>query len=270
MIAIAVDDEVLMLGALVAAIQASEDIKQINKFSICEDALAFVKNNPVDIAFLDINMRGMGGLTLAEKILEICPDCKIVFCTGHEEYAIPAFKLHASGYLMKPVSAKDIQGEIDNIKGIRQSQKPLEVKCFGHFEVYAKGEKLTFKRSKTKELFAFLVDRNGAGVSVAEIGATLWETGDEQKNQNYIHQLFRDLRQTLESVGMEDIFQRNNYLYSIDPEQLNCDYFRYLKTGKPEFFGEYMTQYSWAEGTCGLLWEQKTHKTIQRQTFPLL
>ena len=257
MIAIAVDDEVLMLGALVAAIKASPDIREVTKFSVCEEALAFVKENPVDIAFLDINMRGMGGLTLAEKILSICPDCKIVFCTGYEEYAIPAFKLHASGYLMKPVSAEDVQGEINNIKGIRHQQKPLEVKCFGNFEIYAKGEKLTFKRSKTKELFAFLVDRNGAGVSVGEIGVALWETDDEQKNQNYIHQLFRDLRQTLEAIGMVGVFERNNYLYSINPEKIQCDYYSYLKTGKPEFLGEYMSQYSWAEGTCGLLWERK-------------
>ena len=258
MIAIAVDDEALMLGALVKAITASPDITEVTKFSDCEEALEFVNENPVDIAFLDINMRGMGGLVLAEKILSACPDCKIVFCTGYEEYAVSAFKLHVSGYLMKPVSAKDVQLEINNIKGVRQNQKPLEVKCFGNFEVYAKGEKLTFKRSKTKELFAFLIDRNGAGVSVAEIGVALWETDDEQKNQNYIHQLFRDLRQTLEAVGMGDVFQRNNYRYSINPKKIDCDYFSYLKTGKPEFLGEYMSQYSWAEGTCGLLWERKT------------
>ena len=257
MIAIAVDDEILMLGALVAAIKASPDISEVSQFSGCDEALDFVKENSVDVAFLDINMRGMGGLALAEKICSVCPDCKIVFCTGYEEYAIPAFKLHASGYLMKPVSAKDVQVEIDNIKGIRQSQKPLTVKCFGNFEVYAKGEKLTFKRSKTKELFAFLVDRNGAGVTVAEIGVALWENNAGQKNQNYIHQLFRDLRQTLEAIGMEEIFERNNYLYSVNPEKIDCDYYGYLKTGKPEFIGEYMSQYSWAEGTCGLLWEKK-------------
>ena len=257
MIAIAVDDEILMLGALVSAIKASPDISEVSQFSGCDEALAFVKENSVDVAFLDINMRGMGGLALAEKIIDFCPDCKIVFCTGYEEYAIPAFKLHASGYLMKPVSAKDVQGEIDNIKGIRQSQKPLTVKCFGTFEVYARGEKLTFKRSKTKELFAFLVDRNGAGVTVAEIGVALWENDEDQKNHNYIHQLFRDLRQSLETVGSEEIFERNNYFYSLNPEKLDCDYYAYLKTGKPEFRGEYMSQYSWAEGTCGLLWEKK-------------
>ena len=258
MIAIAVDDEPLMLGALTKAIKASSDITAVSDFTSCEDALDFVQSNPADIAFLDINMRGMGGLSLAEKIIGFCPDCKIVFCTGYEEYAVPAFKLHASGYLLKPISAKDVQVEIDNIKGIRRSQKPLAVKCFGNFEVYTKGEKLTFKRSKTKELFAFLVDRNGSGVTVAEIGSALWENDEEQKNHNYIHQLFHDLRQSLEAIGMDEIFERNNYFYSINPEKIDCDYYSYLKNGKPEFRGEYMTQYSWAEETCGLLWEKKT------------
>ena len=258
MIAIAVDDEPLMLGALTKAIKVSPDITVVTSFTSCEDALDFIQTNHTDIAFLDINMRGMGGLSLAEKIIGFSPDCKIVFCTGYEEYAIPAFKLHASGYLLKPVSSKDVQVEIDNIKGIRQNQKPLVVKCFGNFEVYARGEKLAFKRSKTRELFAFLVDRIGAGVTVAEIGVALWENDEDQKNQNYIHQLFRDLRQSLEAVGAEEIFERNNYFYSINPEKLDCDYYAYLKTGKPEFRGEYMSQYSWAEATCGLLWEKKT------------
>jgi hypothetical protein len=65
--------------------------------------------------------------------------------------------------------------------------------------------------------------------------------------------LFRDLRQSLEAVGVEDIFERNNYFYSLNPEKIDCDYFTFLKTGKPEFRGEYMSQYSWADETCALL-----------------
>jgi two-component SAPR family response regulator len=257
MIAVAVDDEPLMLSALTKAVQASADITAVADFTSCEDALDFIKSNRVDVAFLDINMRGMGGLSLAEKIIGIHPDCKIIFCTGYEEYAIAAFKLHASGYLLKPVSAEAVQAEIDHIIGVRQTEKQLVVKCFGNFEVYAQGKPMTFKRSKTKELFAFLVDRNGAGVTVAEIGVMLWENNEDQKNQNYIHQLFRDLRQSLEAVGAEEIFERNRYFYSVNPLKIDCDYYTYLKTGRPEFLGEYMSQYSWAEGTCGLLWKRK-------------
>ena len=254
MIAIAVDDEALMLGALVAAIEASPDITEVVKFSDCDAALDFVRNNPLDIAFLDINMRGMGGLALAESILAARPDCKIVFCTGYEEYAIPAFKLHASGYLMKPISAEDVQGEIDNIKGIRQKVKLLTVKCFGNFEVYAKNEVLAFKRLKTKELFAFLVDRNGAGMTAKQICAVLFpDDTDDTKNAAYLRQLVMDLKNTLKAVGAESVLCHETPCYRVDTDLIKCDYISYLETGKPEFHGEYMTQYSWAEETCAML-----------------
>ena len=254
MIAIAVDDEALMLGALVEAIEASPDVAEVNKFSDCDKALEFVKENAVDIAFLDINMRGMGGLALAEAILAARPDCKIVFCTGYEEYAIPAFKLHASGYLMKPISAEDVQGEINNIKGIRHKEKPLTVKCFGNFEVYAKDEVLMFKRLKTKELFAFLVDRKGSGMTAKQICAVLFpEDTDDSKNAAYLRQLVMDLKNTLKAVGAENVLRHETPCYRVDTSLIQCDYFSYLETGKPEFHGEYMMQYSWAEETCAML-----------------
>ena len=254
MIAIAVDDEALMLGALVSAIEESDDIREVNKFSDCDEALEFVKEHPIDIAFLDINMRGMGGLALAERILETCPSCKIIFCTGYEEYAIPAFKMHASGYLMKPVSAEDVQGEIDNIKGTRQKEKVLTVKCFGNFEVYVKGEKLMFKRLKSKELFAFLIDRNGAGMTAKQICAALFpDDTDDSKNASYLRQLVMDLKNTLKAVGAENVLCHETPCYRVDTSLIKCDYISYLETGKPEFYGEYMTQYSWAEETCAML-----------------
>ena len=254
MIAIAVDDEALMLGALVAAVQASPDITSVDKFSDCEEALDFVKSNHIDVAFLDINMRGMGGLALAEKIIEARPNCKIVFCTGYEEYAIPAFKMHASGYLMKPISAEDVQREINNIKGVRQKEKLLTVKCFGNFEVYAKDEKLVFKRLKSKELFAYLVDRNGASMTAKQICAVLFpEDEDDTKNAAYLRQLMLDLKNTLKAVGAESVLCHETPCYRVDTSMIKCDYLTYLETGKPEFHGEYMTQYSWAEETCAML-----------------
>ena len=254
MIAIAVDDEALMLRALVRAISVSPDITGVFKFSDCEKALNYVKENPVNIAFLDINMRGMGGLALAEKIISVRPNCKIVFCTGYEEYAIPAFKLRASGYLMKPISAEDVQGEIDNIKGVRNKEKLLEVKCFGNFEVYAKGERVVFKRSKTKELLAFLVDRNGAGMTAKQICAVLFPyDSDDNKNVAYLRQLVLDLKSTLKAFGAEDVFRHETPYYRVDVSLLKCDYISYLENGKPEFYGEYMTQFSWAEDTCANL-----------------
>lgn len=255
MIAIAVDDEALMLEALITAIEASPDISTVAGFSDCEEALAYVNSaRHVDIAFLDINMRGIGGLALAEQIVGICPSCKIVFCTGYEKYAVSAFKIHASGYLLKPIEKEDVQREINNIKGTYQAEKPLTVKCFGNFEVYAKNERLVFKRVKSKELLAFLIDRNGAGMTVKQVCAVLFsDDSDDAKNMAYLRQLILDLKNTLKAVGAENVLCHDTPCYRVDTNLIKCDYISYLETGKPEFHGEYMSQYSWAESTCAML-----------------
>ena len=67
MIAIAIDDEQLMLYALVKAIKASEDIEDVAGFSNCDEALDWIEINTPDVAFLDINMRGINVIALAEK-----------------------------------------------------------------------------------------------------------------------------------------------------------------------------------------------------------
>ena len=68
MIAIAVDDERPMLQALADAVEASPGIRQLHTFSSCTAALEWLECNAADVAFLDISMRGIGGLALAEKI----------------------------------------------------------------------------------------------------------------------------------------------------------------------------------------------------------
>ena len=252
--AIAVDDELYMLEALSEAISASNDIELLKSFSSCSEALAYVEENHVDIAFLDINMRGIGGLRLAELITEKRQKCRIVFCTGHEEYAVSAFRIHASGYLMKPITAADVQKEIDHIKNIPNTPKLLTVKCFGNFEAFCNGDILPFKRTKTKEILALLVDRGGAGMTAKQMCAILFADGtDDAKNVAYIRQLIFDLKKTLKEIGADSVLRHEIPYYRIDPEKIRCDYFSYLETGSPKFRGEYMKQYSWAEETCAML-----------------
>ena len=252
--AIAVDDELYMLESLEEAIRASADIDQVERFSSCSAALAYAMENAIDIAFLDINMRGIGGLGLAEKLIELQPRCKIVFCTGYGEYAVSAFQLHVSGYLMKPITPEDVQKEIDHIKGIKATEKLLTIKCFGNFEVLHDGEILPFKRKKAKELLAVLVDRNGAGMTAKQICAVLFpDDTDDTKNAAYLRQLVMDLKNTLKTIHAEDVLRHDTPYYRIDTNLVRCDYLSFLETGKPNFHGEYMTQYSWAEETCAML-----------------
>lgn len=255
MIAITVDDERPLLTALTTAVSASPDISSVTEFSSCSSALEWTRSHPVDIAFLDISMRGMGGLALAERIAEIHPECKIIFCTGFAQYAVEAFQLHVSGYLLKPVTAEAVQREIDHVKGMRAKEKLLTVRCFGYFEALSRGEPLNFKRTRSKELLAVLIDCKGADMTAKQICAIMWpESGEDAKSMNYLHQLFSDLRNALTAVGAGEILRQNGYYYALDIERIDCDYYCFLQTGKPEFRGEYMMQYSWAEETLALLW----------------
>ena len=252
--AIVVDDERYMLETLEEAVRVSSDIGQVAAFSSCSAALEYANSHPIDIAFLDIHMRGIGGLGLAEKLTELQPHCKIIFCTGYDEYAVEAFRLHVSGYLIKPITHEAVQKEINHIKGVKTTEKLLSVCCFGNFEVFYKGELLGFKRKKSKELLAVLVDRKGAGMTAKQICAVLFpEDTDDDKNTVYLRQLVLDLKKTLKQMGAEQVLRHETPYYRIDTELIKCDYLSFLETGKPEFYGEYMTQYSWAEETCARL-----------------
>jgi two-component SAPR family response regulator len=155
---------------------------------------------------------------------------------------------------MKPITSEAVQKEIDHIKGIKSAEKLLTVKCFGNFEVFYKGESLSFKRKKAKELLAVLVDRNGAGMTAKQICALLFPNDtNDTKNLAYLRQLTLDLKNTLKNVGAEEVLRHDTPYYRIVPNLLKCDYFEFLETGKQKFIGEYMTQYSWAEETCAML-----------------
>lgn len=189
MIAIAVDDESWALKTLGKAVAASDEITEVNSFSSCAATIEWAQSNNFDIAFLDVNMRGMGGIELAKKLREINENCFIIFCTGYQEYAIEAFRLHADGYLLKPVSADNVQEELTHLLKKHSSKATVTFRCFGGFEALdSQGNPISFKRGKTKELLALLVDRQGMGITSKEICAYMWEddSTDDKKNLQYL------------------------------------------------------------------------------------
>ncbi len=111
-----VDDEEMVLHNLTNKLRHIDCISDVAAFLSPLDALAHVCANKTDVAFLDIDMRQMHGLYLAEKVKEISPKTHIVFITCYAKYAIDAFKLKVDGYLVKPVSREDIEEELDFIR----------------------------------------------------------------------------------------------------------------------------------------------------------
>ncbi len=261
MLIYAIDDEPKTLRTLQEAISEADPEAALLGFSCAPDVFAALEDPAKlpDVVFSDIELPGMSGLLLADRIRAAAPFAKIVFVTGYGQYALEAFKLHASGYLMKPVSAAAVREELDQLLiPPRPKPKQLAVQCFGVFEVFWQGSPLLFGRRKTKELLAFLVDRKGAACTAEELAAALWEDEpDLNKAKHQIRNLVSDLRSTLAKIGMEKLLIRKSGILAIRPELIDCDYYKLLngddKAGKA-YNGEYMSQYSWAEMTAGKLW----------------
>ena len=253
---VCVDDEMLVLGLTVSMCRELPQKPEVAGFDNTSDALTYLKDNLVDIVILDINMPDMDGISLAARIKDIQPDTAIVFLTGYSDYAVDACELHASGYLMKPVSPERLAAEIEFAlasKKQRTAAAPIVVKTFGEFEVYAKGEMVHFSRERSKELLAYLVDRQGGGVSRANAFAVLWEDeAYDRRRQKQFDVIVRSLTSTLDEYGIGDMFEMNKGLLRVVPQKFDCDLYHFIKGDKDyinSYRGEYMSAYSWASLT---------------------
>ena len=247
---IAVDDERIALEALSGAIKAIVTDDEVVSFRYPEDAIEYARENQCDIAFLDVEMAGMSGIELAAELKKLNPEINIVFCTGYGSYRGAAFEMHASGYLMKPITPEKVKGELENLRHPICVNRKLKVQTFGNFEVYSDGKPLVFKYRRTKELLAYLVDRCGAMCTVGEIIGILFE--DEGGREVYFQKLRRDLLSTLEEVGCSDAIIHKRGMLGVVVTEIRCDYYDYLNGNKDlstSYFGEYMSQYSFAEYT---------------------
>ncbi len=243
-----VDDEELQLLRLTEAVKKA--LPADNVFlSYANPVLAWEENKetPVDIAFLDIDMPVINGILLAKKLKTVNPQVNVIFVTAYNEYALDAYKLHASGYVTKPVNLEKIQEELDGLRYPVELKptKKLQVKCFGNFEVFAGGVPVKFSRKKSKELFAYLIDREGAAVNVNELNAILWEAD----KKSYFRNLIADIQASLKAVDAEDVFIKRRNECFVDVNKIDCDAYEYRKDNPDAirmYRGEYMAQYSWA------------------------
>lgn len=247
---IVVDDERLVLNAEVSAINRVIPEAKVRAFQKYRDALEYAEESHIDIAFLDINIKGITGLQLAKDLKEINPKVNIIFCTGYSEYSLEAHDLYCSAYLMKPVTDEKLLKALDNLRyPMSKKIEGLRVVCFGNFEVYKDGVPVKFHHKKTKELFAYIIDRHGATVSTREMMSVLYDTDKE----SYIRNLRSDLQKTFEKLGFGEALTRNGGNIGVNVDKIDCDYYSYLDGNKTLFHGEYMTQYSFAEATHGWL-----------------
>ena len=267
---IAVDDEEASLDELVYEIRAAlkklscndeylkeQDTTVIAFRDACE-ALEYVKNNSCDVAFLDIDMPEITGIDLAKRMKKSLPDINVIFETGYGEYGVPACQIRASGYILKPVTEAAIIEEFKNLRhSVDIENKGIKAVTFGDFEILSNGRQVKFKRGKSKEMLAYLIDKHGKAAQKKEIAIVLFEDHVYDQNiQDYMKKIIADLKESLMEAGAGKILKCGYNSYSVDIDSFVCDLYEYEKGSSMalnSFHGKYMNQYSWAEETLGRL-----------------
>ena len=253
---LAVDDEAIALGGLVSCIEEAASDAEVKGFSNVSDAVFYAMTERPEIAFLDINLRADSGLDLAKRLKDIDPQINIIFTTGHRQYMEEAFGMHVSGYIVKPVTAEKIRNELSNLRApvAEKNECRVKVQTFGDFEVFVDGTPLQFGYSRTKEIFAYLVDSKGSMCTNGKLIDILWEDDDPMSHRSYLGNLLADLSATFKNCDCEDVIIKRRGQIGVDTTKIDCDYYDWLagdKAAREAFTGEYMYKYSWAEVTLG-------------------
>ena len=142
-------------------------------FTKQREAIEYVKNNHVDVALLDIDMPGLNGIEVAELMCRINPRLNIIFVTGYPEYALQAFSVPVSDFIVKPVSEDALKSTFNKLRFPPEET----IDSFQYDDVKdarAIGERLKALRKERGMTARDLADK--IGVSYTTIYR--WENGD--------------------------------------------------------------------------------------------
>lgn len=249
--AIAVDDEQRALRMMQVMFREIEEVKLEAVFSSAAGALDYLQGHKVDVVFLDVSMPGRDGISLAREIRAMpCPP-KLVFVTGHEEYALDAWGVDAVDYILKPYRLEHIRHAIARCKsfGPAGAGHTVEARCFPGFDLFVDGIPLKFHNKKAKELLAYLVHCQGEWVATDQIVYNLFTDQDEEAGKKYYNVISYRLRRSLTDAGIGHILETDYGKSRVCADQISCDYYSYLEGRHELFLGDYLQEYSWAEPT---------------------
>lgn len=120
---IAIDDEPLALNKIEEYIRRIGYLNLVESFDNALDALTYLKNEKVDLIFLDIQMEELTGIQMMEA-LQIKP--KVILTTAYDEYALKAYELDVCDYLLKPISFQRFLQASEKVYDLLFPEKQIE------------------------------------------------------------------------------------------------------------------------------------------------
>ncbi len=138
MTVVAIDDEPLALRLITGYIEETPELSLLGKFTNPVKAASFLKDNIVDIVFLDIQMPDLNGIDFTKQMTG---GPKIIFTTAFRNYAVEGFRLEAVDYLVKPFSYKDF------LNAVRRAEKLINLEKVSYGNIGSNNEFLYLKSS---------------------------------------------------------------------------------------------------------------------------
>lgn len=142
---IIVDDEPIAREGIETLIREIPRLELAGCFDSAESAFEFIKENDVDLIFLDIQMPGINGLEFAENIPG---NTLIIFTTAFSEYALDSYEVDAVDYLIKPIEAKRFHKAVEKAityHSLLISAKKENIKEMNPDYIFIKSERRYFK-----------------------------------------------------------------------------------------------------------------------------
>ncbi len=253
-----VDDEKLQLTNFRLTVEEMSMIDSLETFSDGKDAIAWAEKHTVDLAFLDIEMRGMNGIELARRLKDIDENIQIVFVTAYEQYALEAYGVDAIGYLLKPYLGEDIEKHIKRAGRFQKVPKSeIQIRTMPELSVSVNGKPVVIGRNKQEELLALLIDRGETGLLKKDAIENLW---NGYSSDNIYWTTMSRLKKILDEAGASDLILTRGQTKYINTQIVDCDLYQMLKGNKKaisEYRGEYL-----GERFLTLQWVQERKKQL--------
>jgi two-component SAPR family response regulator len=232
---ILIDDERPALNNLERLLKGYDQIEIIEAYTDVTKVFEKIKKEKVHMFFLDIDMPKMKGIDAAKKILEIDSNVQIVFVTAYNDYAVDAFEVEATDYVMKPIMKRRLDKTIERvIKRYKDIENDLEeenkISCFGNFEIRRGQQEIKWRTSKSEEFIAYLVHNRGEFVHKSKIIEALWPDKDEKQATKLLHTNVYYVRNGLKSINLDQAITYANKMYKFDMGIIFCDIEEFDKT----------------------------------------
>jgi transcriptional regulator with XRE-family HTH domain len=113
---IMVDDEAIILSGGLPVLEEAFPDANISGFIKPSEAINYAQNNPVALAFLDIEMGKHNGLEICKELQRIRPQTNVIFLTAYLDYSLDAWKTGASGFIIKPITVAEVRKQLPRLR----------------------------------------------------------------------------------------------------------------------------------------------------------